>query len=387
MKGYATWLSRSRNRPLSLAIPFDIDGHWREEWLKMLAGYTPRFQRLRVVDEDGLDYNALLDGAYLLRSLAIQARHGWDRNLTLAITRAPHTLRTLVLDGLYGDPTTLPDPGWANLTHLAIKLPREESYQADEFLGLVSRCPNLKRLIFGRFRIESPDAPQSPPMHPNLLSLTIVLDEAAELDHVSCILTLPALFSLRVEDEFRRDVEDELTENDLTAMMPYRRLCKINVGGSEGFRLFDVCWKNMTDLQVTFTGGLGIFRTVLELCTNLEVLILSGRHCDVACTSLPSPFTHPSLSELYITVHAPLGNFFQMATFPRLEHLYIVAAGCGPHEDLHTFLARSCCHLQSLNVSTGRSSNVGAVWTEEERSRFLALMPTLTVLKLRPSEF
>ncbi|KAH0834635.1 hypothetical protein J3R83DRAFT_10142 [Lanmaoa asiatica] len=380
MNGYVAWLSRSGNCPLSLQVPFHWSGRWSDEWLKNLLDHKRRFQRLRLIDEYGLNLNMLLNGAEMLNFLSIKARFNGRHNLTLA--QPTPSLCALVLDNVYAGQATLSSPTWANLTQLAIRLPFEEGYQLREFDHLVSRCPNLQNLMFGRLDTESANPPTLR-CHPNLRSLTIILGETGELDNISCILSLPALISLRVQCDFGRELEDDLKDEQakLTAMMVPENYCSIKMECEEAFLLFDVCWMNLTHLEVEFRGHMYVFHMVLESCPSLQVLELISHLCDDRCTSLSAPATHPTLSELFITVEAPLGNLLHMATLPQLRHLEIMAACRGEHEDLQGFLARSHCPLETLKIHMGYSM---MAWTEEERENIVASLPTLTKLELRP---
>lgn len=379
MEGYATWLSRSGNRPLSIAIPFDSQGQCREEWLRIILSHGTRLRRVRVVDEEGFDLNALLDGAHGLHFLAVEARHDGNRNL--AVTHAQPYLHALILDGLHARPATLPSHTWVNLTHLAVKLPLEESYELDEFLALVMRCPNVQKLIFGLLKPAPVDTDPPPPLHihPNLRSLAVILDEALEDEaHPSCVLKLPGLCSLRVQTDFRFDLEMELTEDSTpVGLDAFQHSCNVNLESDLAFRLFDAGWEGLSNLKVNFTGGLDVFSTVLELCPNLKVLTVIG----VRCAPFSQHVAHSALHELYVKLDGPLGNVFQAVTLPGLRHMCIIAADCGRHDDVCEFVCRSGCPLESLVVWTGRSSTA---WTSEERSSLTMLAPTLTEVNLRP---
>lgn len=393
--GYATWLSRSGSRPLSLAVPFPgpVIGRWGQEWVKLLRRYRARFEQLRVVDAYGVDLDDLLDSTQMLKLLEVSHDDAPDRHL--AIARPPPSLRTLVLDSVNASPAALPGAAWGSLTHLAIRLPEDlwDDHLAGEFLGVVSRCPNLQALVFGRFSLErdEPDELQPqlqlPPSHPNLRLLTIVIKEDAAPQPASCMLILPALLHLRVGYQFSDRWEGGVVEDAECAAIPPPPECffQATVVRNEDFHMFDVGWANITHLEVRFRGDVHALRTAIQFCPNVRVLTISGHRCSRQSTSLAACVTYPSLRDLFIAVDAPLGNVLQMVTLPGLQHLTIRAPGCGERKNLRAMLLRSRCALESLEVwETWLQRDLWACWTDEEREELSTLLPTLTALKLMP---
>ena len=76
LAGYAAWLSRSGNRPHSLAILFEREMTPRqsEECVQFLRSYRGRFERLWVVDERGVNLSQILEGANMLKHAALHSQ-------------------------------------------------------------------------------------------------------------------------------------------------------------------------------------------------------------------------------------------------------------------------------------------------------------------------
>lgn len=393
MDGYAAWLSRSGNRPLSLAVSIEREAGLWKEWIGLLLPFKGRFERLQVMDEDEYPTNLseLLEGASMLKVLVVKAHWQLDEKRTLAITNPLLCLKTLVVDDFDVDPKTLSCSAWANLTHLAIRLPYEARYSASAFLELVLRCPNLETLIFGPFTPEAADplAPRKPLIHTNLRSLTVMPGSSLELHPASRILVLPSLLCLSVKNELGSDLEETLAEHRQRTVVSPERLRKMQILDNSDFDVFDVFdvgWRNITHLDLVFHGRLQALLSVIEYCPSLQVLGMWGRNSDECATSLPRPLTYPSLMDLYISVDAPLGNFLQLVTLPALTELTIFTTACGPHNDIRDMLLRSRSPLTCLEV-TERCSGKACEWTEEERQQLLASIPTLNDLFLTPSTF
>ena len=384
---YAAWLSRSGNRPLSLDLPFGLSSQrWNREWVQVLRSYSRRFKRLRLVIQDAVDLDELLDGANMLTSLALHLTGMAAEDQDLRITHPLSSLTTLFLHSPNVGVATLLDAVWANLTRLAVNL---DGHGMDEFLGIMSRSPNLQDVVFGRVSIRNAEPNQlqlQPHSHPNLRFLVIVLREPAMHLPVSHILTLPGLLHLRVRHDFRHDWEDAFMEKYHEGPVippPSQRSFQIVVERNEEFYMFDVGWTNITHLEVSCFGDAPVFRTVMELCPNLQVLEMAGYCPNDSSTSLPTRLTYPSLRELFIQINAPLGNFLQMVTLPGLHHLTIRATDCGEHGDVLAMLLRSSCVLENLHMwETGTSSL--SYWTEEEEAELLTSLPSLTAVKLTP---
>lgn len=392
--GYAAWLSRSGNRPLSLAVPFEetTARKWSQEWVQLLLSYRGRFERLWVADERAVDLNEMVDGAHMLKLLAVQAQTLVSCRKDRVITHPLPCLRTLLLDSCNVGPAILPDAAWGNLTRLAVRLAEGRVYLVEEFLDLVSLCPNLQVLVFGPFfperawSAEAMPQPQPPRSHPNLRLLTLVLSGPEVFQPASPILILPALRSLRVQYDFEHDLEKAVTRKVGGAMTPPQRFLNIVAGRNEDFYLFDAGWMNITHLAVFFIGDLRVFSTVMELCPNLRVLEMKGHRCSDRSTSLPTPLLYPSLCELFIAVDAPLGNILEVATLPGLQSLTIESGDCGEHGNVRDMLLRSRCALEKLDVwDTGLHQTHSRIyWTEEERAELLESLPTLTEIELNP---
>ena len=393
MDVYRSWLSRSGNGPISLGVSFS-EHPLLEKWLEVVRCYRERFQRLRVVDGAGVEVNLLLEGSHMLQHLAILARFE-EGDRALSIPQALPRLHTLVVDLLHVSSATLLDAGWANLTRLAVRLPEDESYTTGELLSLLDRSPNLQVLIIGPVLVGNHHQPSH--QYPTLRVLSLTLEYGEVDDHITSMLVFPELHLLRVDSASpAQDLEDELTSygelqpsalcgsahpseqgTPSTVGLP-GRLRRIRVeGGERCFTMFDLCWTNVTELDIHF-GGRGVLGTVLTLCPNLQVLSLDGGHCSVNYTSLPGPLTHPMLLSLSITVWAELGNLLFMATLPGLCDLSILATSYGEHEDVCNFLIRSGCPLEYLRVRAKGSR----VWTTAEQAELRQLIPTLTHLVL-----
>ena len=396
LEGYSAWLSRSGNRPLTLAAPFEwaMTRMWSPRWVRLLLSYRVRFERLKVVAERAVDLNELLDGANMLRLLEVHSQL-LEGSEDLAITNPLPCLRTLLLDGCNASAATLSNAAWGNLTRLAIRAPADNRYLVEEFLDLVSRCPSLQHLALGPFvpKRDWPaglqQLPPPPSHHPNLRSITVVL-----IDHPvfePAVLILPALRYFRVLYEFGRDWGEILTQDveGSTHLSPPQRFFQMDVRRKEDFYLFDVGWSNITHLQVRFLGDIDTFPTVVELCPNLQVLVMTGHRCSDRSTSFPTPLTYPSLQELSIAVAAPLGNILEMVTLPGLQSLTLEAGDCGEHGVVRDMLLRSRCALEKLDVwVTGLQSGGPRVyWTAEEKEELLESIPTLTELELIPCAY
>ena len=390
MDNFETWLSRSGNRPLSLGLSFSDDANFRDDWMELVQSYRERFWRLRIVDGDRVDLNQLLDGAHMLQHLAVQALFE-EGDRVVAVTQPLPRLKTLVLDLLHASPGTLRDAGWANLTRLAVRLPEVVSYEVEKFLILLDRCPNLDRLIFGPVAAGSHHP--SSRSHPNLRMLAVILHSGDE-DPVFNLI-LPNLEFLKVLYDFDGELEESLMSDEKLAPFPLYDLADSSeqetpsavgppgplrsirvVGGGQCFAMFDLCWANVEELDVHYSGG-GVLSMALAACPNLRVLSLRGA-CEANSAGFFTPFTHPTLASLSITARAELGNFFSMATLPSLRELKVIATSYGQHDDVRTFLTRSGCSLETLWVWARGS----AVWTEGEQEELMELIPTLTRLVL-----
>ncbi|KAI9459605.1 hypothetical protein HD554DRAFT_2176875 [Boletus coccyginus] len=353
-----------------------------------------RFERLRVVDQQGVNMNELLDSAQVLKSLEFYPEPLEDLDPELTISCPLPCLRTLLLHSLDTRTTALPGATWGNLTRLAFRLPSGFGgvYHADELLGLVSRCPNLQVLTFGPFYPEHSELGElqlqlePPSSHHSLQLLTVILSEIPAPQPTSCILILPALLRLRVQYESRYDWKDAIADMERAMDPPQpKRFFQMVVKRNEDFRMFDVGWANITHLNIVFHGDVHVFHTAIELCPNLRVLEMAGHRCSDRSTSLPVYIAYPSLCELFIAVDAPLGNILEMVTLPGLQHLTIRAVDCGEHDSFYAMLLRSRCALESLAVwERGSRWHSRTYWTDEERDKLLALLPTLTTLTLIP---
>ena len=391
LAGYAAWLSRSGNRPLSLAIPLEHEMTPRqsEEWVQFLRSYRGRFERLWVVDERGVNLRQILEGANILKHVALHSQDPYRADESLVLTCPLPSLRSVLFEGTDVAPATLHVTVWGSLTRLALRLPSGGYYLAREFVDLVSRCPNLQILVFGTFIPESAEhnGHQLQPFrpHPNLRFLTVVLRYPDLLGPVSPTLMFPALLRLRVRPDFRSNWGDdskEGEENVVTLPSP-QRFFQMEAERNEDFYTFGVGWATVTHLDVYFRADIDVFRTVMELCPNLQVLEMSGVRCSERSTSLPTRLTCPSLCELHITVNVPLGNILQKVKLPGLKILTVEAADCGEHSDFINMLLRSRCALETLEVwDVGLHGRT--YWTEEERKDLLESLPTLTALKLDP---
>ena len=105
-------------------------------------------------------------------------------------------------------------------------------------------------------------------------------------------------------------------------------------------------WSNTTPLQVLFLQDIDTLPTVMEICLNLQVLVMGGHRCSDQSTSIPISLTYPSLQELSIAVATWLQNILEMATLPRLQSLTLGVGDCGEHSLLHNMLLHSCCALK-----------------------------------------
>ncbi|KAI9568136.1 hypothetical protein HD554DRAFT_2022600 [Boletus coccyginus] len=193
--GYATWLSRSGNRPLSLAVPFPgpVIGRWGQEWVKLLRRYRARFEQLRVVDGYGVDLDDLLDSTQMLKLLEVSHDDAPDRHL--AIARPPPSLRTLVLDSVNASPAALPGAtwGWANITHL------EVHFRGDvhALRTAIQFCPNIRVLTISGHRCSRQSTSLATCVtYPSLRDLFIAVD--APLGNVLQMATLPGLQHLTI---------------------------------------------------------------------------------------------------------------------------------------------------------------------------------------------
>ena len=142
MNKYTTWLSRLGSYPLSLAIPFERDGHHIHDWLNTLLGHKVRFQQLWVVDEEK-DRPECITGWCQYAQLPFSGGSAWRGLWADHYPTSPPSFHSLILNSLCPFPASLLGPAWANLTHLTVKLPFDERYSADQFLDLVFCCSNL----------------------------------------------------------------------------------------------------------------------------------------------------------------------------------------------------------------------------------------------------
>jgi hypothetical protein len=396
LSGYAAWLSRSGNRPLSLAVPFEEEMAWRrsQEWVRLLLSYKGRFERLRVVDEGGVDLNAMLDGSSMLKFLSVHRLYMDCRDLE-TVQPLP-SLHTLLIDSDSAGAGPLPNAAWSNLTRLALRLASSNHYSAEEFVQVVSRCPNLQVLVIGPFAakrtrlalLDAPPETQPPPTHPNLRLLTVVLSDREGFQPVTCALIVPNLLRLSSQDDFEDGWEDAFARTTGSAMIlpPPRRFFKIVACRPEDFHMFDPGWTTITHLDVLFVGDVSVFSTVMALCPNLQVLEMTGSLCSDVATSLLAPLFYPSLCELLIAVDAPLGNILETVTLPGLQTLAITSKDSGEHGNVRDMLRRSRCALQALEVRVVGVNSERSMdyWTGEERAELFASVPTLTTLELNP---
>jgi hypothetical protein len=104
----------------------------------------------------------------------------------------------------------LPDAVWGNLTHLALRLTSSNHYSAEEFVQVVSCCPNLQVLVIGSFvakrthlgLLNAPLETQLLPANPNLWLLTVILSDHKGFQPLTSVLIVPNLLHLSSQDHF-----------------------------------------------------------------------------------------------------------------------------------------------------------------------------------------
>ncbi|KAG6369440.1 hypothetical protein JVT61DRAFT_14858 [Boletus reticuloceps] len=147
---YKDWLSRSGNCPISITVAFEEHENrfWMEEWMRFVCSYRSRFGRLQVVDECGVDWDRLLWDSDKLEYFSLQSRS--KPHAKLETRQILAYLKTLVLDQVVVDHSTLRCSQWLNITHLAVKLPDEQNCPVDEFVEAIGYFPSLQVLLYGR---------------------------------------------------------------------------------------------------------------------------------------------------------------------------------------------------------------------------------------------
>ena len=241
-----------------------------------------------------------------------------------------------------------------------IRAPTNNRYLVEEFLDPVSHCPSLQHLALGPFIPKRnwpaglqqlpPPPPPPPSHHPNLCLITVVL-----IDHPvfkPAILILPALWYLHVLYEFEWNWGEILTQDveGSTHLSLPQYFFQMDVHRKEDFYLFNVGWSNIIHLQVQFLRDIDTFPMAVELCPNLQVLVMTGHHCSNQLMSFSMPLTYLLLQELSIAVAMLLRNILEMVTLPGLQSLTLEVGDCGEHSVLHDMLLCSCCALEKLNV-------------------------------------
>ncbi|KAG1747933.1 uncharacterized protein EDB91DRAFT_50911 [Suillus paluster] len=121
---YDSWLKRSQDRPLSLALRcFEDDA---TNLRTLLQPYMNRISSLQIVFVDPVTPELLLDDLPALQELTISTSyHMWRPTIAQSISRLPFTLRSLKVVGPSAfdfDRLSSFNPVWAHLTHVEIAL-------------------------------------------------------------------------------------------------------------------------------------------------------------------------------------------------------------------------------------------------------------------------
>lgn len=381
VRGVQRWLSRSGNRPLSIQFPFDDAAICSQEWLHLLQSYTPRFQRLHVVCGVETDLTPLLQGTDRLQHLVVEA--GFQEGThTIAMSRPPSTLHTLVINFIAIPLPTFPTQGWANLKRLAVRLPINVTCSLDKFLALIDRFPNLARLAFDKVTVQSPHIHTR--SYPNIRSVSLVLDNLLDDDIVpATAIHFPSLGDLGLVWELGtlEDVIDPIRwDFPPEWVRQHYRPFGLQVAAREGpsMHIFNPGWVNMTHLAMAAAGEVsGKFHTVLRLCPSLQALQVTGQDDRQQCTAWDA-VTHACLTSLDIMVQAELNDLLDTVTLPCLRELKISCASRDLHRGIRSFLQRSRCPLEVLEVTT----KALMVWSEEEREELAQQVPALTRIAL-----
>ncbi|KAG0697944.1 hypothetical protein DFH29DRAFT_128074 [Suillus ampliporus] len=167
---YDSWLKRSRDRPLSLALRcFENDA---TNLRSLLQPYMNQISSLHIVFVDPLTPEILLNDLPALQELTISTSyHMWCPTIAQSISRLPSTLRSLKVVGPSGfDFNRLSsfDPVWAHLTHVEIAV-----RQPNLIIQLLQLGPNLSSLEIGIGFGDEVPLKLEPFAHANLQSLCI----------------------------------------------------------------------------------------------------------------------------------------------------------------------------------------------------------------------
>jgi hypothetical protein len=191
---YALWLTRSRERPLSLAIL--CLPHGTADVRSLLQPYTNQVSSLEIIfDFNSLAPELLFQDLPALRELALywpRCTSHYDMDIPWTISRFPSTLRNLTLRGILADPSR-----WMSTSNVCAHLINIEMTvnQPHEFHRLLHLCPNISSANISLNLRVTIIQPLEPVMHTNLRSLSFTCSGRG-LSYMFNVLTVPNLRTL-----------------------------------------------------------------------------------------------------------------------------------------------------------------------------------------------
>jgi len=194
---HCSWLERSRERQLSLAIQHSTSGAPMLQML--LRRYNARISSLQIMYD-----NAIIEPELLFQDLPTlhdlmlhwQGKYIDRSTISRSISRVPSTLRNLTVIGCFVEAFQLrgfsSSNGWAHMTSVDIAV-----YEPHEFLHLLCLCPNLSSLDI-----------LLQPRDNVLMSLELFTHSSLQSLRISCISRhvldpLPALLNILILPNLR----------------------------------------------------------------------------------------------------------------------------------------------------------------------------------------
>ncbi|KAG2057417.1 hypothetical protein BDR06DRAFT_1018954 [Suillus hirtellus] len=178
-------------------------------------------------------------------------------------------------------------------------------------------------------------------------------------------------------------IEFEQVEQPECVFKDFSALQELIIPNHITFKLlcsFAPLWAHLTKVEL-FVDEPDAFLHLLRLCPNLSSLKICVKFFQKKSLR---PFTHPKLQFLRFygdpwIFRGSLRGIFDALSVPNLRVLHVWITSTWPHEEFKTFLTRSACPLESLVFGNT------VITTVEQRAEYVALVPFLKVVALKPS--